>query len=577
VWRHKTQAHANQQSLATETIDVGVVAFHSAAEFMRRASIIQCRGKQAMNLVTDPWIPVRRLTGAHRLIRPLDLSDTNDPPMELAAIRPDFNGALAQFLIGLLQLIAPDRQLRLEGMQANPETFPVAKLAELAKHFEFDSGPARVMQDTDFDASEALELPALLIEAPGENTVKNNADLFAKRRESLALSLPLAAQALITMQTNAPSGGQGHRTSLRGGGPISMLLWPRELNKVPTTLLQKLLLNVFAHSNIEDEPRVDITLPWCAPCLTSEGGADVLSKLAKQKPTTDEQRLLCYFATARRVRLRFESEGHCDWSGEKGAIATRYETKNFGANYLSQSFQHPLSPYYEMKGDYLPLHLNELGFTYADWVQTIGGEGIKAPAVLDKHRLGALSNQLGHDAIWAFGFLMDNMKCLAWHEARFPVFNVPDQRKNDVLSFAMQMVDGTEAARKLLARAIRKAWTDEGKNGDTSVAERELYANTERAFYYELKELAQPAASEAETTQRIIEQRDGWYRTLYQQAMRLFETHAERSDVRDDSVQTIERAANAHASLSKGLWIEVRTALGLEVKAKTKKPQKEAA
>jgi CRISPR system Cascade subunit CasA len=528
-----------------------------------------------MNLITDPWIPVYCRSGRHRLICPLELSDTVDPPIELAAIRPDFNGALAQFLVGLLQLVAPNRQLRLESMQANPETYPLQKLKEFAANFEFDSGAARVMQDMDFDASEALELTALLIEAPGENTVKNNADLFAKRRESLALSLPLAAQALITMQTNAPSGGQGHRTSLRGGGPISMLLWPRDLKGIPITLLQKLLLNVFAHDSKEESPRLDIALPWCAPCLSSEGGADVLSKLAKKDPTADELRLLCYFATARRVRLRFETQGQCAWSGETGPVASGYETKNFGANYLSQSFQHPLSPYYEMKGEWLPLHLNDLGFTYADWVQTIGGDGIRAPAVLDKHRLGELGHQLADDAVWAFGFLMDNMKCLAWHEARFPMFAIPEERKKSVLSLAMQMVNATEAARKLLARAIRKAWTDEGKNGDTSVPERELYACTKEQFYQALKDVVAFEGDEAAGSQLNIDKRELWFQTLRIYSLKLFEAHAERSDVRDDSVQAIARAAHAHANLSKGLWIEVRSALSLV--AKPKKTQKEAA
>jgi CRISPR system Cascade subunit CasA len=55
-----------------------------------------------MNLITDPWIPVIRRNGPDK-IKPWQIAETDNPVMELNAPRPDFQGALYQFLIGLVQ------------------------------------------------------------------------------------------------------------------------------------------------------------------------------------------------------------------------------------------------------------------------------------------------------------------------------------------------------------------------------------------------------------------------------------------------------------------------------------------
>ncbi len=61
-----------------------------------------------MNLLESQWIPVRRESG-ESYIAPWQLTEPDDSVLELAAPRPDFNGALLQFLIGLLQTPAPRR------------------------------------------------------------------------------------------------------------------------------------------------------------------------------------------------------------------------------------------------------------------------------------------------------------------------------------------------------------------------------------------------------------------------------------------------------------------------------------
>nr|WP_231886596.1 type I-E CRISPR-associated protein Cse1/CasA [Methylomonas methanica] len=81
-----------------------------------------------------------------------------------------------------------------------------------------------------------------------------------------------AATALFTLQTNAPSGGVGHRVGLRGGGPLTTLVLPKASQ---TTLWQKLWLNVF---NQEDLQSVD-TAPGDGGMAPAEIYADWLKVL----------------------------------------------------------------------------------------------------------------------------------------------------------------------------------------------------------------------------------------------------------------------------------------------------------
>ena len=62
-------------------------------------------GVSSMNLIHDAWIPIRRKHGEETRIAPWEVTTrySDDPVVALAAPRPDFNGALIQFLIGLLQ------------------------------------------------------------------------------------------------------------------------------------------------------------------------------------------------------------------------------------------------------------------------------------------------------------------------------------------------------------------------------------------------------------------------------------------------------------------------------------------
>src|SRR5438128_2135701 len=216
-----------------------------------------------MNLIHDAWLPIRRKHREETRIAPWEVTTRygDDPIVALVAPRPDFNGALIQFLIGLLQTTcAPDspRTWRMWLRDPPPPVALRAKFHPVAYAFELDGDGPRFMQDLTLKledvkkskpkklkANEAIEdeegqlsVDKLLIDAPGAKTLKDNKDHFVKRGYVTRLCLCCAASALFTLQTNTPGGGQGNRMGIRGGGPLTTLVLGKE------TLWETLWLNV---------------------------------------------------------------------------------------------------------------------------------------------------------------------------------------------------------------------------------------------------------------------------------------------------------------------------------------------
>ena len=182
------------------------------------------------NLINAAWLPVRRRSGAVEYVSPWRVTDSiaDDPFVAFAWPRADFNGAAHEFLIGLLSTAAaPKDDDEWEDWWQNPPAPEVLKqrFSTVAYAFDLDGPGPRFLQDLDpLEDAENKEIAALLIDAPGAQTLRNNADLFVKRGGVLALSRAAAAMALFTLSAYAPPGGAGHRTSLRGGGPMTTLI-----------------------------------------------------------------------------------------------------------------------------------------------------------------------------------------------------------------------------------------------------------------------------------------------------------------------------------------------------------------
>src|ERR1700761_4844752 len=227
-----------------------------------------------MNLLFDPWIPLRRRNGSVERAAPWQITEAvgETPFVAPASVRADFDGALIQFLIGLLQTAWPPQSPRdwRQRFDAPPAAEALRQAFEpFALAFELFGDGHRFLQDLTLEQEAPSEerIERLLIDAPGENTLKQGKDHFVKGGQIEALCPSCAAQALSTLQINAPSGGQGHRTGIRGGGPLTTIVVG------PGSLWQTVWLNVLEARDVGGEAGgkdacADI-FPWMAPTRTS--------------------------------------------------------------------------------------------------------------------------------------------------------------------------------------------------------------------------------------------------------------------------------------------------------------------
>lgn len=458
-----------------------------------------------LNLLTDPWIQVRRGatdTGAG-LIAPWQLTESidTDPVVALDAPRPDFNGVLAQFLIGLLQTaFAPaDESEWFEHFESPPTPDRLkAAFAPFAHAFDLDGDGPRFMQDRDQLADQKpLPITALLIDTAGSETH------FVKDLPTQGFSPAMAALALFSLQTNAPSGGVGHRTSLRGGGPLTTLVVasPDSESKRPT-LWQSLWLNVLDSTMLgcrADPADAGQIFPWLAPTRTSEKGT---------LPTTPEDvhPLQAFWCMPRRIRLDMEGleSGVCaiDATPHEHLIA-RYRTKNYGTNY-GGAWRHPLSPYTNDGKELIAGHpRGSIG--YRNWlglVQEFTDKKAKREPAQVVSRFWNLGYRLQDEGwrlrLWAFGYDMDNMKPRRWCESTLPLFSIDQRRRPLIEEVAEHMVDAAGLFFGNLRGALKDAWFSPDdprrKSAKLEHVQDAFWQETEGLFYRRLANLIEAEA-----------------------------------------------------------------------------------
>lgn len=162
---------------------------------------------------------------------------------------------------------------RYTGRGLSAETL-VAALAPLEAAFQFGPDTPSFMQDFDSLGGDKVSIASLLPEVPGAQTTKFNKDHFIKRGVTNSFCPHCAALALFSLQLNAPAGGKGYRTGLRGGGPLTTLIELQEYEgERLTPLWRKLWLNVLPQ-DAADMPLPaaydESVFPWLAPTRTSE-------------------------------------------------------------------------------------------------------------------------------------------------------------------------------------------------------------------------------------------------------------------------------------------------------------------
>lgn len=457
----------------------------------------------SFNLLHESWLPLVRRSGRHEWVSPADLTTelADDPFARPDWGRADFDAATLEFLIGLLATaFNPRDDFDWQALWRAPPS--PARLAEAFAPLEaafnlLGDGP-RFMQELGGVAGEASPVSGLFIEAPGGNTVTKNADLFQKRGRLPVLSLPAAAMALFTLQAFAPAGGAGHRTSLRGGGPLTTLVLPKE-----DTLWSRLWLNV--PTGMPPWPEVGggaSVFPWLGSTRSSEKGAPALG-------FEDMHPLSAFWWVPRRIALDAPvavEDTVCAITGEAAdTVIMTYRTRPWGMN--ASGPRHPLSPMYRTKPndpEWLFVHPQPGGLGYQHWVDLVfagAPEATRKPAAIVPEIMSARARATGaHLRLWVAGYDMDNMKARGFVEASFPLFMPKNPAALSMLErHARALVEGARETHAALRSAVSKALGLEKSDGTRIAAlTRQFYDMTETTFFEGVRQLAEAFSKDSE-------------------------------------------------------------------------------
>ena len=485
----------------------------------------------AYNLITASWLPARRRSGAIEWIRPVQVVDrlAEDPFVGFAWGRPDFDIASHEFMIGLLATTLTPVADNWRDLWKNPPSVDAldAAFASMTPCFNLDGDGPRFMQDQDhLEDAEEKEIGGLLIDAPGEKTVKDNTDHFIKRNRTPHLARATVAIALFTLQTYAPSGGVGHRTSLRGGGPLTTLVEASD----HSTLWHRLWLAVESREEIEarnsagQKPATpEHIFPWMAATRTSDLKAGGVSTTA-----ADVHALQIYWGMPRRIRLLFEPAAGrtCALTGlDDTTVVPSYRAKNYGVNY-TDGFRHPLTPHYRQKLDqpWLPVHGQPGGIGYRHWLGLVmkANDGLREPARVVPMATARLGTKARGLRLLVFGYDMDNMKPRGFLVSGLPVIVSSEDRREIIRALAASLVNAAHQTVTFMLGGIKAALFENPKEarGDISFYGERLWRETEADFYAAIRQLD---VLDTAVPNVDIGIRQNWLVTLRRHALKLFD------------------------------------------------------
>lgn len=388
-----------------------------------------------MNLIDDEWIPIIGVDGTPSHIAPWQIAESINPVMEINAPRADFQGALYQFLIGLLQtcFVPEDEDAWLELWETMPDAQQLkSALAKVSDAFELynPDGPAFMQEhpdtkkhknyDEDFEKAELLPIEDLIGGALSDNTRKDNKDLFVKSKQIQVISPYMAALGLFNIQVTGVLAWGKHRVGLRGNAPLTTLLKP---SNEKASLWRKLWLNIIFQEDYDLIPgdrtkyEKQHIFPWFK--------ATNLSVKKEVTSPMDASVLQHYWPMSRRIKLVFEDvDTVCDLTGQPVKKAVKGYQRVANGIYYSNGWVHPLTPYTRGAKDQFPKPIDGkvAGEGFRQWVSLNFDEftdennkKLRWGRSLSVRQFYEEKNHIDENvSLWCFGYDATNANVKCW-------------------------------------------------------------------------------------------------------------------------------------------------------------------
>jgi CRISPR system Cascade subunit CasA len=407
-----------------------------------------------VHLIYDPWLMVRKSDGSRVRVRPCELVDIEFADVD--APRADLVVAARTFLIGLMTTAGlADSESDWQRLYDNPPTANTigAALAPFSSAFELLGDGHRFCQhQAVVDHGDRQRIASLLIDGPSEESDERNHDVMT---DVVGLSSPTAALALYALQQFAPSGGRGHRQSMRGGSPLSTLV------SGARTLWHNVWLNVETNEQVaarsprqwRHPPAIGDVFPWMGSVRTSEAQLETT--------TSDAHPLQVYWQIPRLLWLEAGPAGNdrCGLTGESSHTLVRgYYRRQLGVKY-SADWRHPHVPYVRNSNDIAPARASARASHIGDWLGIVYRDqaGDREPAAVvtaaSTHRVWSIADtSLRVDV---FGFDMRSRKVLGAISHVMPIIRVGPVNADELRGAVERCVLAVE----LVAQTVGKiAW-----------------------------------------------------------------------------------------------------------------------
>ena len=511
-----------------------------------------------MNLVTDRCLPVVATDGTRRSSSIAELCQAPPglaPAAAFATGRPELDVALQELTIGSLatgRMPVEDDEV---SVLAETRDAAVVRLdlLEIARAFEVDGAKPRFQQDLNEIEGEVQPITNLLLE--GAAGFMSKPDRFGPRP---VMSRASAGIALHALQSFAPSGGRGHRTSLRGGGPLTTLVVP-EPGEDPRPLWDLLTANVPLTSEGHVLPRGARCDPRIFPWLRQTIRSDEPKAPTVSQEDPRVHPLQALWGMPRRVVLVLEQNverRRCVLTGEVDeVVATGFRMRHGGTNY--GTWTHPLTPYRSFKGEFLPMHPSEGRTNFPDWVALSVGStrrGIRPALCVDAaRRRGEATGRIA-----ATGLVTENAKIVHWKGDVVPLV-AADADGRKVSAAATRLGEAAEVVarqtRFAVGRAITRRFKDAAaKTQAVAMVEDEVMSRLEPAFGRRLAQvggggdLGQALGTDS-SAKGDAGNKSGWLYDLRSAAMEVFDRHAPSSDMTGLKAEEVERRILARDGL----------------------------
>ena len=408
-----------------------------------------------MHLIHDRWLMVRKSDGSRHRIGPCDLVDSEI--IDVDAPRADLVVAARTFLIGLVTTAGlADTESSWQQLYDNPPTADtlIAGLERFAAAFELlGDGPRFCQHLAVVEDNDRQRIASILIDGPSEEGDKRNLEVMV---DIAGLSPSTAALALYALQQFAPSGGRGHRQSMRGGSPMSTLV------SGGSTLWHKVWLNAETGEQLaarspkqwRNPPCIGDIFPWMSRVRTSETNLETT--------TSDAHPLQAYWQMPRLLWLDAgpAEDDRCGLTGESSNLLVRgYYRRQKGVKY-SADWRHPHVPYVRHHDAIAPARALTRASRIGEWLGVVYRDqnGDRMPAAVvttaTTHRAWALADtSLSVDV---FGFDMKGRKVIGAVSHVMPIIMVDPITADDLRAVVEKCVFAVE----LVAETLRKvAWT----------------------------------------------------------------------------------------------------------------------